>query len=195
MSEERLKTWVALLRGINVGGSRIVPMKDLVATLEGAGFASVRTYIQSGNVVFRVAKGNPKSMGTRIAQLIENRFGFEVPVMVLSDAQLADAISNNPFPKAISEPATLHLCFLAEVPMHPDLESLAKLKTPREAFVLKGPVLYLHVPDGAGNSKLAARVERALGVDTTARNWRTVNQLLEMCDELARPDVARSKSR
>jgi uncharacterized protein (DUF1697 family) len=179
--EVSLKTWIALLRGINVGGARTVPMKDLVTALADAGFNDVRTYIQSGNVVFQALRGTPRSIGTQIARVIEERFGFDVPVMTLSEAEVSAAIRANPFTQAISDPRTLHLCFLAETPSSADLASLTKLKSPNESFALKGKVFYLHTPDGAGNSKLAARVERALGVDTTCRNWRTVNQLLEMC--------------
>jgi uncharacterized protein (DUF1697 family) len=180
-----MKTWVALLRGINVGGARLLPMKELVATLNDAEFRAVRTYIQSGNVVFQTSKGSARSIGTQIARLIERRFGFEAPVMVLSDTELSDAISNNPFLQAIAEPRTLHACLLSETPKHPDLESLTKLKSAKEAFALRGKVFYLHTPDGTGNSKLAAKVERALGVDTTCRNWRTLTQLLDMCREEA----------
>jgi uncharacterized protein (DUF1697 family) len=180
-----VKTWIALLRGINVGGARKLPMKSLVATLEGDGFRAVRTYIQSGNVVFQSAKATAHSIGTRIALLIKQEFKFDVPVMTLSDTELFEALRNNPLPKAISEPSYFHVCFLAETPAKPDLNSLTLLKTAKEAFALKGRVFYMYTPDGAGNSKLAARVERALGVDTTCRNWRTVNELLEMCAEIA----------
>lgn len=180
-----MKTWIALLRGINVGGACIVPMKDLVTTLAGAGLSSVRTYIQSGNLVFQTPKGTQRALERQIAQLIEKRFGFRPPVMVLSGVELSEAISGNPFPQAIAEPKSLHLCFLSEAPSNPDLDALTKLKADKEAFALKGQVFYLHTPDGYGNSKLAAKVERALGVATTCRNWRTVNQLLEMGDEIA----------
>jgi uncharacterized protein (DUF1697 family) len=160
-------------------------MKDLVTTLAGAGLSSVRTYIQSGNLVFQTPKGTQRALERQIAQLIEKRFGFRPPVMVLSGVELSEAISGNPFPQAIAEPKSLHLCFLSEAPSNPDLDALTKLKADKEAFALKGQVFYLHTPDGYGNSKLAAKVERALGVATTCRNWRTVNQLLEMGDEIA----------
>jgi uncharacterized protein (DUF1697 family) len=160
-----VKTWIALLRGINVGDARPLPMKELV--------------------VFQAAKGTAQSIGSQIARLIEYTFGFQVPVLMLSVTELSDAIRANPYPEAISEPGRLHLCFLSAVPNHPDLDALEKLKTPREAYALKGKVLYMHTPDGAGNSKLAAKAERALGVDTTCRNWRTVKQLLKMSDDIA----------
>ena len=181
-----MKTWIALLRGINVGGARTVPMKALVTALADAGFKDVRTYIQSGNLVFQ-ARGTQRSIGVRIAGVIEQRFGFDVPVMTLSEAEVSEAIGANPFTQAISDPRTLHLCFLSEAPANPDLASLTKLKSSRESFALRGKVFYLHTPDAAGNSKLAARAERALGVDTTCRNWRTVNQLLDLCAQHSGP--------
>jgi uncharacterized protein (DUF1697 family) len=187
MSVARVKTFIALLRGINVGGARPLPMKNLVVTLEAAGFVSVRTYIQSGNVVFQASRGTSRSLGLQIGQLIEKKFRFHVPVLILRDVELSAAIRDNPFPQAITAPNYLHLGFLCDAPTSPDLISLEKLKTATEAYKLKGKVFYLHTPDGMGTSKLAAKVERALGVDTTFRNWRTVNQLLEMSDEITRP--------
>jgi uncharacterized protein (DUF1697 family) len=181
-----VKTWIALLRGINVGGARALSMKELVATLTRAGFTSVRTYIQSGNVVFRADKGTAHSIGLQIARLIENTFGLQLPVLVLSVTELSDAIRANPYPRAISKPGRLQLCFLSAVPGHPDFDALEKLKTPTEAYALKGKVFYMHTPDGAGKSKLAARAERALGVHTTCRNWRTVSQLLKMSADITR---------
>jgi uncharacterized protein (DUF1697 family) len=180
-----VKTWIALLRGINVGGARMLPMKRLVAVLEGEGYRSVRTYIQSGNVVFQSSQGTARTVGTRIAQLIQKEFEFDVPVMTLSDTELSEAIRNNPFPLAVAEPRYFHACFLAEKPSRPDLASLTQLKTAKEEYALKGRVFYMYTPDGAGNSKLASGVERALGVDTTCRNWRTLNQLQDMSCTLA----------
>jgi uncharacterized protein (DUF1697 family) len=186
MAVARVKTFIALLRGINVGGARPLPMKDLVAILEAAGLLSVRTYIQSGNVVFKASKGTSRSLALQIATLIEKKFRFQVPVLVLNDVELSVAIRNNPFPRASATPNYLHLGFLCDAPEEPDFNSLEKLKTATEAYVLKGRVFYLHTPDGMGNSRLAAKVERALGVDTTFRNWRTVNQLHDMSKQIAR---------
>jgi uncharacterized protein (DUF1697 family) len=164
-------------------GKRKVPMKDLVAALQNAGCRSVRTYLQSGNIVFQSGKGTARSLGSQIAKIILDRFGFEPSVMVLNQEELTDAVRNNPFPQANEDPKSLHLCFLAGAPANPDLEALTRLKAGKEAFALKGKVFYLHTPDGYGNSKLAARVEHCLGVDATCRNWRTANQLLEMASE------------
>jgi uncharacterized protein (DUF1697 family) len=89
-------------------------------------------------------------------------------------------VAGNPFPRAVADPGRLHLFFLAATPKHPDLESLETLRARSERFELKGPIFYLHTPDGFGTSRLAGRAERLLGVEATARNWRTVTTLLEM---------------
>ena len=101
-------------------------------------------------------------------------------VFVLKKAELERAIILNPYRKAESEPKTLHLYFLSSEAKNPDVERLKKLKANKEEFMLKEKVLYLHAPDGIGRSKLAAQVEKALGVPVTARNWRTVGTLLDM---------------
>jgi len=175
-----MKTWLALLRGINVVGRNKVPMKQLVATLERAGFRSVRTYIQSGNVVFQSAAGSARTHGTRIARLILEEFGFAPQVMVISGDELARAVRGNPFPGARRDHKSLHIFFLSGKPAKPDLESLSKLDAGREAFALKGGVFYLYTPDGFAESVLRSRIERCLGVQATGRNWRTANELLKL---------------
>jgi uncharacterized protein (DUF1697 family) len=175
-----MQTWVALLRGINVVGRNQVPMKALAAAFEGAGFRSVRTYIQSGNVIFESRGGTARTLGKRIARLVLEEFGFEPRVMVVSGQELQAAIRGNPFPDAHRNHKLLHLYFLAQRPKKPDLESLSKVDAGRERFVLKGAVLYLYTPDGFADSVLQSRIERCLGVAATARNWRTANELLRM---------------
>lgn len=175
-----MATWIALLRGVNVVGRKQVPMKALAAAFERAGFRSVRTYIQSGNVVFRSRSGTARTLGERISQLVLKQFGFEPHIMVISGTELAAAIRGNPFPAAHENHKLLHLYFLAETPKKPDLEALARLDAGREQFALKGDVFYLYTPDGFADSVLRSRVERYLGVAATARNWRTANELLKM---------------
>jgi uncharacterized protein (DUF1697 family) len=173
-----MSTWVALLRGVG-GGIRTLPMKPLKAKLDALGLAQVRTYIQTGNVVFQDRRG-AAALGKLIGQCIAEHFGFELAVMVVSARELEQALANNPFPQAQREPKSLHLFFLARAASAPDLEAMKKLKAPTEDFVLKNKILYLYTPKGFGVSKLAARVERLLGVDATARNLRTATKLLEM---------------
>jgi uncharacterized protein (DUF1697 family) len=177
-----MKTWIALFRAINVAGANRLPMADLVALLESEGCTEVRTYIQSGNAVFRAAGGSANALARRIGGAVRARCGFEPKVLVLGAAELADAVSGNPFPAAVERPATLHLFFLAGPASGADLPSLERVRTGREAFALRDTVFYLHTPDGAGNSKLARSAERHLKVEATARNWNTVTKLLRMAD-------------
>lgn len=175
-----MKTWIALLRGINVVGRRKLLMKDLAAIFEHGGLRSVRTYIQSGNVVFQSARGSARTLATLLAELILKKSGFQPHVIVLSVPELAAAIRGNPFPQAHRDHKSLHLFFLSGRPARPDLESLARLKAGREAFELRGAVFYLYTPHGFPHCALHDKVERFLGVQATARNWRTANQLLLM---------------
>jgi uncharacterized protein (DUF1697 family) len=155
-------------------------MKELAATLERAHFRSVRTYIQSGNVIFQSTGGTARTLANQISQLIQKRFGFAPETMVMSEAVLARAVRGNPFPGAHENHKSLHLFFLAARPKKPDLDSLTKLDAGREEFALAGGVFYLYTPDGFADSVLRSRIERCLGVPATARNWRTANELLKM---------------
>jgi len=175
-----MNTWIALLRGINVLGRNKLPMKDLAASLEAAGFSSVRTYIQSGNVVFGSARGTAGTLSARISEAVLEDFGFAPHVKVISPAELATAIRANPFSGAEGNHKSLHLYFLSEASRGSELQSLSRIAAGRDALALEGGVLYLYTPDGFAVSALRPKVERCLGNTATARNWRTVNELLEM---------------
>ena len=175
-----MTTYIALLRGINVGGHHKLPMADLRELLAGIGLSQPRTYIQSGNAAFEGEEADPAVHARNIRVAINERFGFEPAVLVLPLGALQKAAAANPYPQAAAEPKTLHLYFLAEEPSQPDLEGLAALRDNGEQFTLQDDVLYLYAPAGIGRSKLAERVERLLGVQATARNWRTVGKLLEL---------------
>lgn len=103
--------------------------------------------------------------------------------MVLSASVLGDAATSNPYPEAEADPKSLHLYFLASAPKKPNVEALNRLKADGESLAILGNILYLHAPDGIGRSKLANRLEKVIGVDATARNWRTVKKLLELAHE------------
>jgi uncharacterized protein (DUF1697 family) len=180
-----MNTFIALFRGINVGGNNILPMRDLVKVLEGLGLENVKTYIQSGNVVFQSVNTNAFELSQEISATIEITHGFAPQVLLLGMKELQDAIASNPFPEGEREPKTLHLFFLDSIPQNPDLETLESIKTDSEQFELINKVFYLHAPDGIGRSKLAAKVEKAVGVAATARNWRTVSEVMSMAMALA----------
>lgn len=172
------RIYIALFRGINVGKTRSLPMKDLVLILEDLGFEDVKTYIQSGNVVFQSDHACSAKDAEVISAAVEEAFGFRPNVMLLDKSQLDDAMARNPFPT--DEGKFLHFFFLAAEPDHPDLDALNAIKTETEQFSLDGRVFYLYTPDGFGKSKLAERAERKLGVPATGRNFNTVRKLLEM---------------
>jgi len=172
--------WLALFRGINVGGNNLLPMRELAALLDELGAGDVKTYIQSGNAVFRHASDDAAALAARIARAVEQAHGFVPRVLLVTRAELERAVAANPFTSQAAEPATVHLLFLAEAPAQPDLSALQAVKAPTESYVLSGRCFYMHTPQGLANSKLAARAERLLGVAGTTRNWRTVGKLLEM---------------
>ena len=173
-----MHTFVIFFRGINVGGSNIIKMKDLKGTLEAAGFQDVQTYIQSGNVVLGSSEGNPQQVFKKISSVVKQDFGIEPGLLVLDKKSLASAIKNNPFKEG--EGRTIHFFFLESKPGRPDLQGLEKVRAVSEKYKLKEKVFYLFAPDGIGRSRLVPKVEKCMGVTTTARNLNTVIKVLQM---------------
>lgn len=178
-----MNTYICLLRGINVGGNNKLPMKELVTVLAALGLTKVKTYIQSGNVVFQTERSDRTALAEEISAAIERSHGFAPAILLLTSDELTAAIAANPFPEAERDHKTLHFYFLEPAPENPDLAALEVLQQPNERFALIDKVFYLHAPDGIGRSKLAERIGRGWGVHVTARNWRTVSQLLAMVTE------------
>ena len=174
---------VALLRGINVGGRHSLPMKTLAAMFEDAGCADVRTYIQSGNVVFRAGAPLARRIPGAIAAAVGARFGFEPAVIIRTAAEMREIATRNPFLKAGVDPAALHVGFLSAAPTKSKLSALEPGRFAPDAFAVRGRELYLHYPHGAGRSKMTnAYFDARLGSPCTVRNWRTVTTLLEMAE-------------
>ena len=157
-------------------------MKALTTELEALGLTDIRTYIQSGNIVFRDSKRTATVLAAEIETTIERRFGFKPHVVVISYKDFASAVTSNPFHESMNHEngKTLHLFFLSKTPLNLNQDRLEVLLRPSERWHLEGRVFYLHTPQGFGDSKLASQVERILGVPTTARNWRTVCALLDL---------------
>ena len=173
--------YIALLRAINVGGTKKLLMAELRAMFEGVGCTDVRTYIQSGNVVFRAEP----ALAARIPGLIEANIattkGFQVPVVTRTAAELDAAVRGNPFLAAGADPAQLHVGFLAEAPSAARIAELDPDRSPRDAFEVRGREVYLHFPNGTARSKLTVDYfDRVLGTTVTIRNWRTVGKLVDM---------------
>jgi len=178
-----MKKYIALLRGINVGGHNKLPMKELRSLLEEFDLQNVKTYIQSGNVTFESKAISPSEFPAELGNAINQKFGFTPRIMILERNTLNKIINANPFPDAEAKPKSLHIYFLDRKPSEPDLTTLEDIKKESEHFDLQNQAFYLHAPEGVGRSKLAAHVEKALGVKATARNWRTVNKIREMISE------------
>lgn len=171
--------YVALLRGINVGGHKRMPMKQLAKALDGVGFRKIETVLQSGNVVLESAQRSESAVEKRMRGAIEEEFGFDVRVMVRTEKAFSREAASNPFTKAAEEdPKTVHFFFRrTDEPI--DKEALRRLQGTDERVQAKGAVLYLHAPSGIGRSKLVARIEEVAG-EATARNARTVSRLLNL---------------
>ncbi len=155
-----------------------MPMQDLAGVLEDMGYADVSTYIQSGNAVFRSKTKCSNKTAIEIGSRIMESHGFKPKILLLEGSELKAAIENNPF--GAKEGKELHFYFLEAKPKNPDITKLTNLKSVTEDFKLDGSVFYLLAPDGIGRSKLAAAVERSMGVAATVRNWNTVNKLISM---------------
>ncbi len=175
--------YIALFRGINVGGHNSLPMKELVQILAGCGCREIRTYIQSGNAIFRNSDMDASLLAEKISLAVGRHCGFTPHVLVLTRAEFEQAIAENPFPEHVSDGGTLHLGFLATTPVNVDMEKLHSLKAESERFQLTARVFYLYAPGGVGRSKLAAGVEKVLGVVMTDRNWKTVSVIRELANE------------
>ena len=172
-----MATYVALLRGVNVGGRAKLPMARL-RELAGEIGDDVRTYLQSGNVVLRSA-APAADVRAALEQRVSAELGKPATVVVLSAAQLRRVRDANPFPDE-PDPTKLHAVFLAERPPAAKLKAFAPEAWAPEELRVAGTTAYLRLPGGLGRSKLAAAVGKLLGVEGTARNWRTVEALVEL---------------
>ena len=176
-----LATHVALLRGINVGGHHKVPVAELRALFEQLGHTGVTTYVQSGNVLFTSETLDEPTTTGGVARALHDRFGFDIPVVVRTTAELATAAARQPYAAAQPDHAKLHVFFLADEPAPEAIANLDPARFVPDEFTFEGRHLYAHYPNGAGRSGLTGdRIERACGTTATARNWRTVTKLLAL---------------
>ena len=150
--------------------------------LERIGCSSVRTYIQSGNVVFEEDATPAQELSRRISEAVSSCKGFEPKVMLLTASALKRILRENPYKEAEAEPKTLHVSFLSDDPKSARLNEMNQLKSDSEEFSLTPRAFYLYAPDGIGRSKLAAKAEKLLGVAATSRNWRTADKLLALTE-------------
>lgn len=172
--------YIALLRAVNVGGYNKVPMADFRALLAGLGHGDVRTFIQSGNAVFSSDRSDVDMLEVEIADAIRQTFAVETPVFIRTADELAAVVAGNPF----VETGSLHVAFLSDRPEDNRLAQFDPQRFEPDTFAPGDRALYLLYPNGVHKSKLTPTViERQLGVKQTARNWNTVNKLLELTRE------------
>ena len=177
--------YIALLRGVNVGGNNILPMKSLAAVCESHGCKSVKTYIQSGNVVFNASAKTAAAFPRLLKAQIKKDFGFETSVILRTVDEWRAVSENNPHLKHGVDTKFLHVIFLAD---EPDLTNVVKLNPvceKDEAFSLRGKEIFLYLPNGAGRSKLASYTfDKVLRTVGSMRNWQTVTKLLALAEGL-----------
>ena len=175
-----MERFVALYRGINVGGKNLVKMELLRGMHAQLGHRNVASYIQSGNVIFSGAGGAEKIVRD-VERQFAKQFGFEARVLIASASRWAAMAGDNPYAEiAKISPERLHLGVCVGDPSAAGVGALYEKAGGSEKFVLRDDVIYLHTPDGLGKSKFAAGMEKAAGVSITFRNWRTVETLLKM---------------
>ncbi len=177
-----MPAYVAMLRGVNVGGNPL-KMEWLRRASEEIGLRDVRTYLQSGNIVFASSQGAAKLV-MMLKQKIDRQTRLPVPVIIRSATEMADVIARNPFLKRGGiDPTKLHVTFLGEVPKQIDTGRLDKLAGTRDEYRLGEREIYLHCPINYGETKLSnGAIEKALGISATTRNWATVTTLSGMAN-------------
>lgn len=172
-----MSTFVALLRGVNVGTAKRVPMAGFRSLLGELGYTGVATLLNSGNAVFRCARGTPGQHAAAIAEAIEARFAFEVPVIVKSAAELSAIVRENTLAGAVPDASRLLVAFVQDRRALPTLAALQPLVMPSEQFLVGPHAAYLHCTTGLLQSKAGAALVGKAGPAVTTRNWATVLKL------------------
>jgi uncharacterized protein (DUF1697 family) len=181
-----MQAFVALLRGINVGGRTMVSMPELRSLLASMGLEDVSTYVQSGNVVFRSQSGDREALASELEERIASAFEVSPSVLLRTPAELAEIANANPFLDREPDFLKLHVVFLSAPPAADAVAELDPNRSPPDEFSVRGREIYLHLPNGAGRSKLTIDYfEKRLGVRATARNWKTLTKLSELSSALS----------
>ncbi len=173
--------YLALMRGVNVGGKNKLPMKDLLEVFAESGCENVKNYIQSGNVLFDAVPSVTAELPHRVAARIEERFGFRAPVVLRTAKEVATVIAGNPFLDAAVAEDELHVYFLGDLPDPTRAGQLDPDRSPPDQFMVRGREIYLRLPNGMARTRLTnAYFDSKLATTSTARNWRTVTRLFQL---------------
>ena len=170
-----------------MGGKNRLRMTDLKSLFRRAGCLGVRTYIQSGNVVFQAAESQIQHVLENVQAELVRRLGREIPIILRTGDDLAEVVANNPFASPSGDTRTLHVGFLPGTPVRQQRSKLEKHRSPPDEFAIRGREIYLHLPNGVSRTKLTnAYFDRVLGIPSTFRNWRTVRKLAGDVQDLTR---------
>lgn len=177
---------ISMLRGVNVGGHNQISMEALRGICASLKLQEARTYVQSGNVVFRTTQRDPVRVAASMESAIEKKFGFRPAVIVRSTAELRSVVAKNPFATRKNiVPGKLLVSFLAAKPTAGAWAELCRIKADAEEVQIADRELYIYFPDGMGRSKFPwAKLDKLLGTPATGRNWNTVLKLLEMAEDM-----------
>jgi len=173
--------YISILRGINVSGQKLIKMVDLVKHFESLGMKQVRTYIQSGNIIFQSSDSAPGKIALKIEKKIKKEYGFDVPVIVKSAKDIEKTLNNNPFLKRGESSNQLYVTFLSDVPKRELVNSINAKQYLPEEFTWNKDRIYFFSPHGYGNAKMNNNFfENKLKLKATTRNWKTVIKLFEL---------------
>lgn len=176
-----MKTYIALLRGINVAGHKKIPMAELRALLEKSGMTNVQTYIQSGNVIFQSPENEIKKLEETIKKSLLNHFGFEVPVLVRTRQELLSIFNNCPFSEAQKEES--YFIILSKIPKKDMIKEASQKTYPNDVYAIINDCIYLICANGYGRAKFnLGYFENKLKVNATARNYKTMIKLLALSE-------------
>lgn len=181
-----MKLYIALLRGINVSGHKIIKMELLRKAMADSGFNNVSTYIQSGNILFQSNEKDPLVLEKQIADIIKKHFTFDVPVIVITPDELKAVVHNNPYAEQkIHDSAQPYVAFLSETPAPKAVSLLQSVDFGNDTIAYIGKALYLLYANSAADTKLSnAIIENKLKIRATTRNWKTVCKLIELSQNL-----------
>jgi uncharacterized protein (DUF1697 family) len=179
-----MKTYIAFLRGINVSGKHIIKMEALKHLFLNLKMSDVKTYVQSGNVLFSANESDNQKLERKISVQIKKEFGYEVPTLVLNVSQMETIVKDNPFIKdKTKDELFFHVTMLAEEPKAYNSKIFEEKKLANEAIEIKNRAIYLYCPAGYGQTKLTNTfIENKLKVSATTRNWKTMKAVLELAN-------------
>lgn len=177
--------YIAMLRGINVSGQKIIKMDRLRQLFESMAFTNVSTYIQSGNVIFHSDEADPAVLRDRIVHELKIQLTFDIPVIIRTPAELQEAVQDTPYPTVnVDANEQRYVTFLSQAPTEVALAKLQAAQSEVDEYHVKGLTVYLLIRKNYGDSKFSNNfIEKKLGVAATTRNWETVNKLIQLAAE------------